>query len=232
MPQAATMRDLFDRVARRYDLTNRVLSAGSDVRWRRAVVQEVLRDNPQRVLDACSGTADQAMAVAEEKNFHGTVICTDISLEMLLRGAEKIRQNHQDPLAVLSDVHRLALQANVFDCVTVCFGVRNFDSIVEGLKELRRILRPQGKVVILEFTRPAHPWVRRLYHEYLTKALPCIGGILTGQFGAYRYLATSIEGFISPQELTERLESAGFVDVRHRFLTLGIVSITTARKEV
>lgn len=230
MPQAVTMRNLFDRVAWRYDLANRLLSAGSDVRWRRAVAQEVIKDNPDRILDACSGTADQVLAIQEQKGFHGKVIYTDISLEMLRRGKEKLDPKGRDSLAILSDVHRIAFHDEAFDCVTLCFGVRNFQNIIAGLGEIARVLRLQGKIVILEFTRPTHPLVRRIYHQYLTKALPWIGGMITGYKDAYRYLASSIEEFITPDELTECLESAGFVDVHHRFLTSGIVAMTTAKK--
>ncbi len=231
MPQASTMRSLFDRVAGRYDLANRVLSAGSDVRWRHAVAREVIEDKPALVLDACSGTADQALAILDEENFHGKIVCADISWEMLRRGCEKMKDRKHDPIAVLSDMHRVALRKGIFDCITLCFGVRNFDNVVEGLREMGRVLRPAGKIVILEFTRPKNPWIWRMYRPYLTKVLPCIGGMLTGQRDAYRYLASSIEAFLTPDQLGQCLESAGFQDVRHRFLTSSVVALTTARKK-
>ena len=230
MPQAAVMRDLFDRVAGRYDLANRVLSAGIDVRWRRAVAQEVMRNHPQAILDICSGTADQAIAFREQ-GFKGTVICTDISGEMLRLGRKKCDKKNIGHAAVLSDVHHLALRGGIFDCATICFGVRNFDDIAGGLKEVGRVLRPGGRIVILEFTPPASVVTKSLYQAYLTKVLPWIGGLLTGQRTAYRYLASSIQGFLTPEELGVRLESAGFAHVRHRFLTSGVVALTTAHKK-
>ena len=229
MPQAVVMQELFDKVAWRYDLVNRVLSAGSDKRWRKAVVLEVLRDNPRLVLDVASGTGDQCLAIEAAKDFKGRVVCTDISWEMLRRGRGKSRRKSA---AVLADAHRMAMRGGVFDCATICFGVRNFDNIVDGMKEIARVLRPGGKIVVLEFTRPSHPLVWKAYRWYLTKILPAIGGALSGQTDAYRYLASSIEGFLTPPQLASRLESAGFSQVRHRFLSAGIVAITTAiRKE-
>ncbi len=231
MPQAAVMRDLFDRVAGRYDLANKVLSVGSDSGWRWAVAREVLRDNPRMILDMCSGTADQVLAIRASKDFNGCVVGADISREMMLVGIGKLRRQGYDAPMVLSDAHGLGLGSGVFDCITLCFGVRNFERIVDGLKEMGRVLRPQGKIVILEFTRPANRFLWALYRQYLTKILPFIGGLVTGQRAAYRYLASSIDSFLTPAQLAARLEEAGFSQVRHQFLSAGIVAITTAIKK-
>ena len=225
------MRDLFDRVAGRYDMANKVLSVGSDTRWRRVVAQEVLRGNPRTVLDMCSGTADQVLAIRASKDFNGRVLGADISREMLLLGIEKLQRHGYAAPMVLSDAHDLGMRSGVFDCVTLCFGVRNFDRIVEGLKEMRRVLRPQGKIVILEFTRPANRFLWALYRQYLTRVLPWVGGVVTGQRAAYRYLASSIDSFLTPAQLAARVEEAGFTQVRHTFLSAGIVAITTAIKK-
>ena len=230
MPQAAVMRDLFDRVAWRYDLANKVLSLGSDRRWRGAVAREVVRDNPKLVLDVCSGTADQILAIQKRKDFGGRVMGLDISPQMLRRGQEKLRCLGQAGEAVLSDVHDMPWREAIFDCVTICFGVRNFSDMDQGLKEIARVLRPGGKIIILEFTPPANPLLGSIYRFYLTKILPRVGGVLTGQGDAYRYLATSIEGFLTPGQLTCRLEASGFVRTQHRFLSAGVVAITTAEK--
>ncbi len=241
------MRMLFDKIAWRYDFVNEVLSFGSTLRWRRAAAREVVWDNPRWVLDVCSGTATQSLAICRNKDFGGRVVCADISWEMLRRGRDKLRARlsrhnatgfvcgappgrQEAGFSVLADVHHLALKAEMFDCATACFGVRNFEDMPGGLKEIARVLKPAGKIVILEFSRPSHPLVWRAYRWYLKNVLPAIGGFLTRQAGAYRYLASSIDGFLTPRQLAERLEEAGFTQVRHRPLQAGIVAITTAVK--
>jgi len=227
VPQAAQMQDMFDLIAKRYDLVNRITSCGRDTVWRRAVAREVSQDNPRLVLDNCCGTAHQARILLEEKNFHGTVAGADISWNMLSLGAQRVTGRY---LPLQSDAHHLALKEGTFDCVTICFGVRNLNNISEGLREMARVLRPGGKIVILEFTRPANRFLWVFYRTYLFGVLPLIAGILSGQRNAYRYLASSIEGFLTPAQLGARLTRAGFTHVEHRFFSLGVVAITTARK--
>ncbi len=226
--EATRMREMFDRVAWRYDLVNRVLSAGTDRRWRSAVAEEVIQDHPALVLDACSGTGDQALAIARHPAFTGKIICSDISWEMLQRAKTKIEM----PLAasMLSDIHALAMRENIYDCATVCFGVRNFGDLAGGLGELHRVLRPGGKLIILEFSKPQNRVAGKMYGWYLSSLLPAMGGMLSGQGDAYRYLASSIKGFLTPPELTHHLEESGFGQVKHRLMSSGIVALTTAVK--
>ncbi len=277
--EATRMREMFDRVAWRYDLVNRVLSAGTDRRWRSAVAEEVVQDHPALVLDACSGTGDQALAIARHPAFTGKIVCSDISWEMLQRGKMKMLRTNipsrswsplrthsaslaQGPSAieaavslrrtrsmgarsfstsrakeylfatyVLSDVHELVFRENTFDCATVCFGVRNFEDLTGGLGELHRVLRLGGKLIILEFSKPQNRVAGKMYGWYLSSLLPAMGGMLSGQGDAYRYLASSIKGFLTPPELTHHLEESGFVQVKHRLMTSGIVALTTAVKK-
>jgi demethylmenaquinone methyltransferase/2-methoxy-6-polyprenyl-1,4-benzoquinol methylase len=213
---------MFDRIAPRYDLLNRVLSAGTDVRWRRAAVE--LLDPPPgaRILDLCTGTADLLReALARDGARRGLGL--DLSLEMLRRGARKLAQTGLAARAALAqgDAERLPLRAESCDGALVAFGIRNVADPGSALREVRRVLRPGGRLVVLEFGMPRGV-LGLLYRLYFRGVLPRLGGLVSGDRAAYAYLPASVERFPTPQAFAELMERSGFADVRVAPLTGGI----------
>ena len=215
---------MFDRIAPRYDLLNRVLSAGIDVRWRKAAV-DALRlalGEEARILDLCTGTADLLIEVlARSPHRHG--IGVDLSSQMLTRGTAKLERQGLCSRAALAsgDGERLPLKSAVFDGALVSFGIRNIGRVDLALAELHRTLKPGGRVDILEFSMPRGV-MGSLYRLYFGQVLPRIGGLVSGDPSAYAYLPASVERFLAPLELGELMRAAGFGTVCWRALTGGI----------
>jgi demethylmenaquinone methyltransferase/2-methoxy-6-polyprenyl-1,4-benzoquinol methylase len=222
---------MFDGIAPRYDLLNRVLSAGIDRRWRRACVDELKLQVPSRILDLCSGTADLALEFLRRDPEH-TLAGVDLSLEMLKRGAQKLAARSMSERGWLSagDAERLPFPDGSFDGAMVAFGIRNVASAENALREVYRVLRPGSRLVILEFSMPRGP-VGALYRLYFGHILPKIGGIVSGNPGAYRYLPDSVARFKSPRELGDLMEGVGFVRVRWQPLTAGIAYLHRGVRE-
>jgi demethylmenaquinone methyltransferase/2-methoxy-6-polyprenyl-1,4-benzoquinol methylase len=221
-PDKAAVRSMFDRIAPRYDLLNRVLSAGTDVRWRRAAVD--LLDPPPgaRILDLCTGTADllrEALVRDEARRGLGL----DLSLEMLRRGARKLAQNGLAARAALAqgDAERLPLLAGSCDGALVAFGIRNVADPGSALREVCRVLRPGGRLVVLEFGMP-RGILGLLYRLYFRGVLPRLGGLVSGDRAAYAYLPASVELFPTPQAFAGLMERSGFAGVRVVPLSGGI----------
>jgi demethylmenaquinone methyltransferase/2-methoxy-6-polyprenyl-1,4-benzoquinol methylase len=221
-PETQAVRSMFDRIAPRYDLLNRVLSAGTDVRWRRRAVDFLGLSAPFRVLDLCSGTADLLIeALGRGAGMRGVGV--DLSLPMLQRGRSKLRARgllERGPLAS-GDAEELPLRASCVDGALVAFGIRNVGRPLRALQELRRVLRPGGRLVILEFSMPRGA-LGGLYRFYFRRVLPFVGGLVSGDPGAYRYLPASVERFAGPGELAGLLEEAGFTSIAQRPLSAGI----------
>jgi demethylmenaquinone methyltransferase / 2-methoxy-6-polyprenyl-1,4-benzoquinol methylase len=215
---AEGVRSMFDRIAPVYDLMNRVMTAGLDQRWRRLTVRAVVEPT-DRVLDACCGTGD--LAVAARRAGAGEVVGLDFSEPMLERARRK------DPTVewVQGDLLELPFEDASFDAATVGFGVRNVTDLDQGLAELRRVLRPGGRVGILEITRPRGP-LRLFYRLWFDVLIPLAGKILPGG-KAYTYLPASVRRFPGPDELAERMRAQGFTDVSYRRLGGGIVALHT-----
>ncbi len=221
-PEKRAVRAMFDRIAPRYDLLNRLLSAGTDVRWRRRAVDFLGLGGEGRVLDVCSGTADLLIDWLGRGAGCGGV-GVDLSTEMLSRGAHKLRGRGGSERAFLlaGDAERLPFGSARFDGAMVAFGIRNVGDVDAALREVFRVLRPGGRFVILEFGMPGGV-TGLLYRLYFGRLLPIVGGLLSGDPGAYRYLPASVRRFDAPEALGERLGRAGFRAVEARRLSLGI----------
>jgi demethylmenaquinone methyltransferase/2-methoxy-6-polyprenyl-1,4-benzoquinol methylase len=219
---------MFDRIAPRYDLLNRVLSAGIDVRWRREAVDLLELEAGARVLDLCAGTADVLIeALARPAAARGWGV--DISEAMLRLGSRKLREQGLGERAALSlaDAESLPLASSSFDAAIVAFGIRNVSNPVRALAEMRRVLRPGGRVVVLEFSMP-HGLLGRVYRFYFRRLLPAVGGLVSGDGGAYAYLPASVERFAGPAEMQSLLAQTGFGSVSARPLTGGIAHLYRA----
>lgn len=214
---------MFDGVARHYDRTNSVTSLGLDRHWR-AVTRRVLDPRPgQRVLDVAAGTAVSTVALAESGAW---CVAADFSLGMLRRGAGRRVPK------VAADALRLPFADGVFDAVTVSFGLRNMSDTVAALTELRRVVRPGGRLVVCEFSSPVFPPFRVVYLNYLMRALPAIATRVSSNPEAYRYLAESIRAWPDQRELAGLVADAGWTEVEWTNLTGGIVALHRAVRPV
>ena len=222
--RAVQVRTLFSEIAPRYDLLNHVLSLNIDRRWRRKAVGLLgWRRKPKgRFLDACAGTLDLSLELARQPGFAGTVVATDFALPMLVEGRDKL----SDAVTpVCGDALRLPFPDDSFDGATVGFGVRNLSDLPAGFRDLARVLRPGARLVILEFTDPPNPLLRRFYHFYFHRVLPLVGRLISGHPWAYTYLPESVKEFPGPEHLAELLRESGFGNVEWTFLTGGIAAI-------
>jgi demethylmenaquinone methyltransferase/2-methoxy-6-polyprenyl-1,4-benzoquinol methylase len=222
---------MFGGIAPRYDLLNRLLSLRRDVRWRREAAAELPEDPGARVLDLCGGTGDLSVEAAAAGRA-GLVVCCDFSHPMIALAPEKFRRRGVAERCVVleADGLRLPFADDTFDACTVAFGVRNFADPDAGFREILRVLRPAGRLVVLEFSRPEGPLLSRAYGLYLRRVLPLVGDRISGREGPYRYLARTISGFPAAPALAGRMREAGFAAVGWRTLTGGIVAIHTAVK--
>lgn len=224
------VRHVFSQIAPRYDLLNHLLSLNIDRAWRRRAIAGLeWRRNPNGVfVDLCAGTLDVGVMLASEKEFTGRVVAADFAEPMLRAGAAKAKGRAVSP--VVSDALQLPVADNHAAGAIVAFGIRNVIDLDAALTEVHRVLAPRARFVILEFTTPANPIVRSLYHLYFHKVLPTIGGVISGHPTAYKYLPESVAHFPGPVALADRMQAAGFVDVHWRALTMGIAAIHTGIK--
>jgi demethylmenaquinone methyltransferase/2-methoxy-6-polyprenyl-1,4-benzoquinol methylase len=229
----ARVRAMFGAVALRYDLLNRVLSLGQDRRWRRRAALEAGDRAGQTVLDLCGGTGDLAAELARTRPA-GFVVCVDFAHEMLVRAGAKLERRGLLSRCALVEADALSLPFpdRTVAAVTVAFGVRNFSDLRAGLREILRVLRPGGRLVVLEFSRPTTPVLSALYSCYLRRILPHVGDRVSGHQGPYGYLARTIGEFPDPPTLAGILRESGFAGVGWIPLTGGIVCIHTAVKGV
>lgn len=221
---------MFDAIAPRYDLLNRVLSAGIDQRWRARAIRSLRLVDTDMLLDICTGTADVALAGRAAGASH--VLGVDFSGAMLSLGLAKVRAAGQDGRITLvrGDAMQLPVASSSADAVTVAFGIRNVQRPEVACAEMARALRSGGRLAILEFGVPRLPGVRALYRWYFTRLLPLVGRFVSGHGGAYSYLPASVGSFPPPAEFMTILRQAGFDDVRADPVTFGIVYLYTARK--
>ena len=224
------VRAMFDDISPKYDLLNHLLSFGIDFSWRRKLVRLLLAGNPRSVLDVATGTADLAIAIA--KAGVGAVTGVDISEKMLAIGRIKTAgQDISGSIALqVADAAALPFADNTFDAVTVAFGVRNFEDLRAGLTEMKRVLRPGGTLLILEFSHPATFPMKQLYGFYSRRIIPAIGQLVSGNAEAYRYLPESVRAFPSGDDFLKILASIGMNQARCHSLTAGISSIYQAEK--
>jgi demethylmenaquinone methyltransferase/2-methoxy-6-polyprenyl-1,4-benzoquinol methylase len=216
----AYVRDMFTAIAPRYDFLNHLLSLNVDRRWRRQAVAQLGWERVPNgsYLDLCSGTMDLAAALGNREGFTGRVIGADFVQPMLVRG--KGKSGRVTPVA--ADALDLPFPDARFDGATVGFGVRNLADLDAGLREMARVIKPGARLVILEFTTPRFAPMRAAYFAYFRNVLPVVGRFFSQHANAYTYLRDSVLAFPEPEALAERMEGAGFRDVRWRRLTGGI----------
>ena len=226
----AYVRAMFTHIAPRYDLLNHLLSFNIDRRWRRKAIGKLnWQRRPAGVyLDLCAGTLDVAAQLSIERGFSGSVIGADFAEPMLRAGRRKGRWMSVHPVA--ADALSLPLPNDSVDGAIVAFGARNLDDLDGGLREVLRALRRGGRFVILEFSTPRAALVRAAYHLYFHHLLPRIGGLVSGNRGAYRYLPESVARFPSESELADQMLRAGFRHIAWESLTMGIAAIHVGTK--
>lgn len=221
---------MFSDIAPRYDLLNHLLSFNVDRRWRRTAIRALGWDRaPNGVyLDLCAGTLDVSTELSGQAGFSGCVVGADFAEPMLRAGVDKI--SGRSVYAVTADALSLPLPDRSCAGAIVAFGVRNLADLDAGLREVVRVLAPGARYVILEFTTPRATLVRSAYHLYFHHVLPTLGGLISGNRGAYRYLPESVAHFPSALELADRMRDAGFSDVHWTSLTFGIAAIHVGTK--
>ena len=230
LEQAQKIRRLFSEIAPRYDLLNHLLSLNADRRWRRRAVAVLgWEQRPDRIyLDACAGTCDLSVELAGRRGFRGRVIATDFAEPMLVAGLPKIAGRAVAP--VCGDALRLPFVGEAFAGATVGFGVRNLADLDGGLAELWRVLEPGARLVVLEFTTPPNPLLRRLYLLYFHRIIPQVGRWVSGHPWAYSYLPASVQVFPEAAELAQRMRMVGFRAASWSHLSGGIAALHVATK--
>jgi len=221
---------MFDSISGRYDFLNRSLSLGIDVYWRKKMVAKLKKDQPQSILDIATGTAD--VAISLRKLGPKNIVGLDLSEKMLEVGREKIRKRNLSGLIQLvkGDSEQLPYPNDSFDAITVAFGVRNFENLKQGLAEMCRVVKPGGKVVILEFSRPRVFPIKQLYDFYFRYFCPWWGKVISKDNAAYTYLYDSVNAFPEGDDFMNIATSAGFSQGNSERLTFGIVSLYTVSK--
>jgi len=231
--EPARIAGMFDAIARRYDALNHILSAGLDRRWRREAVRALALSPGDRVLDMCTGTADLAIEAATSTAGHaGQVIGIDFSSEMLKLAQRKVRDRGLAGRVHIArgDATRMPVADAAMDAAMVGFGIRNVLDPARTCAEFHRVLRPAGRLAILEFGMPRIPGIRALYFWYFQHVLPRVGRLISRHGDAYSYLPLSMMEFPAGDAFAAMLKTAGFADVRYRSLALGLVYLYIARK--
>ena len=220
---------MFDRISPKYDMLNHLLSFNIDKVWRRKTAKTVAQFSPQTILDLATGTADLAIQLAKH-NPQAHIIGMDISEKMLEIGKAKItKQGLENQIELhLGDAAALPFEDNSFDAVTVAFGVRNFEHLEQGLSEIRRVLKPNRQIVILEFSMPEKFPVKQAYRLYFKHILPKIGKRISKDASAYAYLPASVVVFPKPADFVQILVSHGFKNASAKPLTFGIATLYSA----
>ena len=222
---------MFDAIAPRYDLLNHLLSAGIDRRWRAAAIRSLDLGGGETLVDVCCGTADVALQARQGPSPAARVVGIDFSGAMLGLGRRKVGVARESSRIALirGDAIRLPIASRSADAVTIAFGIRNVERPQAACAELARVLRPGGRLAILEFGVPRVACIKPLYLWYFTHVLPRVGRAISGHGAAYSYLPASVGTFAPPSEFVETLRAAGFTDVRADPLTFGIVYLYTGR---
>ena len=217
--------EMFDNIAPKYDFLNHFLSFGIDKSWRKKVIKILKKYQPKTIIDVATGTAD--LAIMASKLNPDKITGIDISAQMLSEGWGKIiKKQQEDKIELVQcDSESIIFEDNSFDAGMVAFGVRNFENLDKGLKEINRVLKPGAPLVVLEFSKPKQAGIKQLYAFYSKHILPAIGKSISKDNAAYSYLPESINLFPEDSLFLKRLEDAGFINVKQRKLTFGIASI-------
>ncbi len=220
------IRDMFDRIAPRYDLLNRVLSLGIDRRWRRFAVRQLNVPPGGMVLDIATGTGDVALEVARQTDASVRIVGSDFTQGMLVLGRDKIAASpfRERILLINAPCEAMPHPDALFDGVTIAFGIRNVVDRQQGLCEMARVLKPGGRAVILEFATPRNRFFRTIYYFYFRRVLPWLGGLIS-QRSAYQYLPDSVLEFPDRETFGKMMEDAGFSSVKVHDLTGGIAAV-------
>lgn len=232
MAKKEGIKKLFDNIAADYDKLNHILSLNIDKGWRRKAVKQVVDTNsPLQILDVACGTGDFILEIAKKAHPQSQIMGIDLSEGMLSIGREKLQKAGVKAVLQQGDCEALPYQAGTFDRISVGFGVRNFEHLDLGLQEMYRVLKPNGKLVILELSIPTNSLLQWCYKLYFLKILPFIGGLVSGNKGAYAYLPQSVLDFPMPPQFIKQLQAAGFKRIKHTSLTFGICRMYVSTKE-
>lgn len=222
--------EMFNNISHRYDFLNHFLSLGIDILWRKKAVKLLKDDQPKQILDIATGTGDfalEALALNPDR-----IVGVDISAGMLEVGKKKMKRKGVDHIIhmQMGDSEKLLFEDNTFDAAIVAFGVRNFENLKKGLSDMHRVLRPGGKTVIIEFSRPRKFPMKQLYNFYFKSILPIIGKLISKDQSAYTYLPESVDAFPDGQQFLDILSEVGYKKIECRPLTFGISSIYIGQK--
>lgn len=222
--------EMFNDIAPKYDFLNHFLSMGLDKVWRKKAVKQLKNNNPKHILDVATGTGD--FAIKLNKVLKSNITGVDISEGMLNVGVDKISKlGLSDKINLqVGDSTNLSFNDNEFDAVTVAFGVRNFENLTKGLSEMLRVTKENGKIVILEFSKPRLFPFKQLYSFYSLKVLPCIGALFSSNKNAYTYLPKSVMAFPDGDKFIEIMKNTGYKNCTRKVMSLGIVTIYTGIK--
>lgn len=228
-PKKERVRSMFNDIAYRYDFLNHFLSMGIDISWRKKVRKYLQPFEPKNILDVATGTADLAIELA--KLHPEKIMGIDIATDMLSIGREKISGKNLNNITLREgDSENLDFREGEFDAVTVAFGVRNFENLGKGLSEMCRVLKKEGHVAILEFSKPSKFPFKQVYNTYFKYVLPGFGRLISKHHDAYTYLPESVEKFAEGEAFLNELKKAGFKDPGMKRLTFGIATLYTASK--
>jgi demethylmenaquinone methyltransferase / 2-methoxy-6-polyprenyl-1,4-benzoquinol methylase len=222
---------MFDDIAFKYDFLNRFLSAGIDITWRKKAIKQIASLQPKKILDVATGTADVALMASNLLQAE-KIIGIDISDGMLAIGRQKVQKAGLSQIIELlnGDSETINFETNSFDAVTVAFGVRNFQNLEKGLSEIKRVLKPGGKLVVLEFSQPKMPGVKSMYNLYMQIIAPNVGKLFSKNRNAYKYLDESIKKFPEGKNFIKILDNLGYLNTYCKPLSLGICSIYCGTK--
>jgi demethylmenaquinone methyltransferase / 2-methoxy-6-polyprenyl-1,4-benzoquinol methylase len=218
------VRQMFDRIVRRYDLMNRLMTGGRDVAWRRKAAEIAIGSGATRAIDIATGTGDLALELRRQGV--PSVVGLDFAGQMLLSARRKIDEQRAGGIdLVRADAMRLPFPDGCFDAATIAWGLRNLPDYECGIAEMARVLAPEGRLVILEMTPLRHPTLRRAFHLYFDRMVPVVGGVISGDPEAYRYLPASVGAFPDADALADLMRGAGLRNVRYLLLAAGTVGI-------
>ena len=225
--KAGRVREVFDSVASQYDLMNDLMSGGLHRLWKRFTIELSAVRSGQTVLDIAGGTGDLAAKFSKLVGADGKVILADINAAMLSVGRDRLIDKGalSNIDVVQADAQFLPFEDNSIDCITIAFGLRNVTDKAKALRSMHRVLKPGGRVLVLEFSKPTSPLLSKVYDAYSFSALPAMGKLITDDADSYRYLAESIRKHPDQESLLEMVEDAGFVDCRYHNMTGGIVAV-------
>ena len=225
--KAGRVREVFDSVAAQYDLMNDLMSGGLHRLWKRFTIELSAVRSGQTVLDIAGGTGDLAAKFSKLVGADGKVILADINAAMLSVGRDRLIDKGalSNIDVVQADAQFLPFEDNSIDCITIAFGLRNVTDKAKALRSMHRVLKPGGRVLVLEFSKPTSPLLSKVYDAYSFSALPAMGKLITDDAESYRYLAESIRKHPDQESLLEMVEDAGFVDCRYHNMTGGIVAV-------